>query len=107
MAANQGLLEALPVLALRSERDRQEEHLESEKDNAYDDENLIEHGLACPAARRRCRHGTGPDRPWASDRLFGSDVGRWNTLWSGRRRYLCLDQQERRHQWHQGQPRYG
>src|SRR6266852_168608 len=103
MAANQGLLEALPVLALRSERDRQQDDLESEKDNADDDENLIEYGLACAAARRRRRDGTGPDRPWASGGLFGSDIGRWNALRSGCRRYLCLDQQERRHQRRQGQ----
>ena len=57
--------------------------------------------LACAAAI-----GAGPGLGRPSRRLFGPDLGRRHAVRPGRRRCLCLDQQERRRQRHQDQCRH-
>ena len=66
-----------------------------------------EHRLARPVAGECTRRSAQAQiDAGTSRRLFGRDVGRRNAVRTGRRGRLCLDQQERRHQRHQGQRRY-
>ena len=52
------------------------------------------------------RRRPGPDRGRPSRRLFRCDVGRRNAVRPGRRRHLCLDQQERRRRRQAGRRRH-
>ena len=99
MAADQVLLETLPVLALRLERDRLEENLKKRTGGIpYDHESPSQLRRFCGDAWRHVRRHAcaGPDAhtAWKSRRLFRPNIRRRNALRTGHRRRLRLDQQD-------------